>query len=174
MDQIVPRTLVLPVTLLVMLAAFCDVPSFAEQKDERADALYKELQSLITEYYPKATFEIKGGKFLAKYNTRTFMIHHALKTGEWQDASAQEGPNKGGILCTIQSSEGKYGGAAMVPQSFDYRYFSSLLMAPENSKSNTYLIAHLNYPSGVSLDFLNRYRKLIESYSDRENKNKKN
>lgn len=165
--------LIVRLTLPILLAVLCGVPCFAEQKDERAHAIYKQLQSLITEYYPKATFEIKGGKFLAKYNTRTFMIHHALKTGEWQDASAQEGPNKGGILCTIQSGEGKYGGAAMVPQTFDYRYYSSLLMAPENSKSNTYLNAHLNYPSGVSLDFVNRYRKLIESYSDRENKNKK-
>lgn len=162
--------LILPIVLTVL----CTAPAFAEQTDARAEALYKQLQSLITEFYPKATFEIKGGKFLGKYNTRTFMIHHALKTGEWQDAHPQEGPNKGGILCTIESSAGKYAGAAMVPQSFDYRYFSSLLMAPENSKSNTYLIAHLDYPSGVSMDFVNRYRKLIESYSDRESKGKRN
>jgi|AGTN01.3.fsa_nt_gi hypothetical protein len=156
--------------LPIVLAILCAVPALADSKDARAEALYKQLQGLITEFYPNATFEIKGGRFSGKYNTRTFMIHHALKTGEWQDAFAQEGPNKGGILCTIESSTGKYGGAAMVPQTFDYRYFSSLLMAPENSKSNTYLIAHLNYPSSVSVEFINRYRDLIESYSDREKK----
>lgn len=156
--------MILPISIVVTLL-LC-VPVLAEeQRDARAEALYKRLQALITEYYPKATFEIKDGKFTGKFNTRTFMIHHALKTGEWQDAREQEGPNKGGILCTIQSSSGKYGGAAMVPQTFDYRYFSSLLMAPENSKGNTYLIAHLNYPSGVSVDFVNRYRKLINSYA---------
>jgi hypothetical protein len=145
------------------------LPADATDGSKKSDELCSQVQALITEFYPKATFEKKNGTFIGKFNTRMFMIHHALKTGEWQEASQQEGPNKGGIVCRIQNGTGPYMGAAMVPQTFDYRYFNSLLMAPENKATNTHLIAHLDYPSGVSVDFVNRYRKLISSYAGDKN-----
>lgn len=140
------------------------VPSRCEEKT-LDDKLIANVQRLLLEYYPKAECTRKDNRFECRFNTRTFMIHNALKTGEWQEARPQEGPNRGGILCTISSDTGPWNGAAMVPQTFDYRYFTSLLMAPYNKKENKHLVAHLNYPDNVERQLLQRYTKLIDSFA---------
>lgn len=143
-------------------------PVSCSQTDDQADEIFNRLQSLVTEYYPEATCEKKVGSICFKFNTRMFMIHHPLKTGEWQEARAQEGPNRGGILCNVGRAEGRYAGAAMVPQTFDCHYFKRLLMAPYCKRSNSHLIAFLDFPDNAKAEFLVRYRQLINSYAEEE------
>ena len=107
----------------------------------------------------------------ARFNTRQFMIHHRLKSGEWQDARPQESPGLNGIMCTIDSSPGHFMGAALVsaaPESaavFDEHYFTSLMMVPYCKQLSRHLISHLDYPSGVSGKFLEEYRKTIAKFA---------
>src|SRR5262249_7173491 len=61
---------------------------------------------------------------------RPFMVHEQLKTGEWQDARETIGPQRGGVVGDMELRSGKYLGAAVVPQAFDKRYFTLLVMAP--------------------------------------------
>jgi len=51
------------------------------------------------------------------------MVHEQLRTGEWQDAHETIGPQRGGVVGTMDWRSGKYLGAAAVPQAFDERYF---------------------------------------------------
>lgn len=132
----------------------------------RADEIFDRLQSLVAEYYPEAICEKSGGSVRFKFNTRMFMIHLPTKSGEWQEATVVVGPNRGGILCNVGRGEGPWSGAAAVPQTFDYRYFKCLLMAPYCKKTNSCLVAHLYFPDNAQPAFLVRYRELINSYAE--------
>lgn len=141
------------------------LPAQSDDAPKEVTALYDRLSALISASYPKATFERNGTVFTAKYNTRKFMIHLPLKTGEWQEAREHEGPDRKGIMCSIQYSKGRFMGAAMVPQTFDRFYYQSLLMAPYNKKLDAHLIAHLNYPANTAPELLTQWSKTVSSFS---------
>ena len=151
--------------ILFLAGAFQVVDAQGQEAPVEVFATMTKAETLIKKYYPKATVERKNGVFTAKFDTRQFMIHHALKTGEWQEARAQEGPNMGGIMCTIDSSPGHWIGAAMVPQTFNERYFESTLMAPYSKSLDRHLVVHLNYPSGTAPDFLRSFQLLIQEFA---------
>lgn len=166
--RLILRTMLRVVSILSVvsiLCIHCAQPSFSEQPPKEVEQLFTKLEALLLEFYPQATVTRKTNGFECRFNTRSFLIHHALKTGEWQEARAQEGPNRGGILCSVSDSAGRYAGAAMVPQQFEYRYFSSLLMAPYNKKIDRHLIAHLNFPDNVKPQLIRRYSELITSFA---------
>lgn len=140
--------------------------SAEEQVPKQVGKVYADVKSLILEYYPKAEISEKDGRIEARFNTRKFMIHYPLKTGEWQDAVPTEGPNRKGLLCTVRYDKGPWMGAAMVPQTFEYAYFSTLMNCPHDSKSDIHLEAHLSYPRETSPQFLTRYSKLIQGFGN--------
>src|SRR5262245_54311181 len=92
--------------------------------------MYAELDALFRRYYPNVTSETRNDTIHFEFNTRVFSVHEPLKTGEWQDARDVRGPNRGGIRCEISVRNGRYPGAAVVPQTFDKRYFNLLVLAP--------------------------------------------
>jgi hypothetical protein len=152
--------------MAVFALTFSDCPASSDDSSKAVDIFYDRVQKLIADNYPKANFERQSGTFKAFFKTRTFMIHHPYKTGEWQEARAQEGPQKGGILCYIVSAQGPYVGAAVAPQTFDCRYFRSTLNAPYNKQLDRHLIAHLDFPSDVSAHLLQKYSKLMASFEE--------
>jgi hypothetical protein len=160
--------------VVLLLAMACTLSAnAADEMSSKFSTLCDRLSSLVTKYYPKAEIEKTPTTFRAKFNTRSFMIHHPLKTGEWQDARAEEGPDKGGILCSIATADGKWAGAAMVPQTFEYWYFKSNLMAPYNKKLDKHLIVHLNYPSGAPAAFITAFCNTVEEFSESGDEQKK-
>ncbi len=158
--------------IVILLSIGVGLPATCDTEPRAVEDTYTQVQALIFKNYPKATFERKNGLFTARFNTRQFMIHHQLKTGEWQDARPQEGPDMNGIFCTIESSPGPFMGAAAVsaaPESaaaFDEHYFTSLMMVPFCKRLSRHLISHLDYPYGVSTKFLEEYRKTIAKFSN--------
>ena len=147
---------------LVATSGLADDPSAPGQTIKR---LYPELDRLFRRHYPGIESRIGGDAIRFEYKTRVFLVHEPLKTGEWQDASETKGPNRGGILCDIELRRGKYVGAAVVPQTFDKRYFKLLVMAPYSSSHDEHLYVHLYFPSDVSSDFLDEFSKLVETFA---------
>jgi hypothetical protein len=129
--------------------------------------LFDKLQALFSKHYPQALIERTDKTFTAKFRAKSFMIRLPLKTGELQPARAIEGPAEGGIVCSVEIAPGRWQGAAMVPQSFDHQHFTSLLMAPYSTKSNSHLVAHLDYPLGTPAKFLLDYARTINSFGDK-------
>jgi hypothetical protein len=138
----------------------------ADKTPNEVEGIYDQLEDLFLRYYPNANIDRKTGQFRAQFNIRKFMIHHALKTGEWQEAQEQDGPNRKGIICGISYASGAFGGAAVVPQTFNNRYFESLLMAPYNKKLNMHLVAHLDFPDDTAHEFLSAFNKIINSFGE--------
>ncbi|MGB5850115.1 MAG: hypothetical protein WBH40_16625 [Ignavibacteriaceae bacterium] len=136
--------------------------------DPRLEQIYLSVQRIVISHYPTATSHLLKNKIQFEFNTRLFIIHVPLKTGEWQDPWEERGPRKGGILGTIELRDGEYTGAAMVPQTFDRLYYSIILLAPYSRKHDCYLYVHLYVPQHESKPEFNK--ELIELVNAFESK----
>ncbi|MCA9253799.1 MAG: hypothetical protein KDA54_21945 [Phycisphaerales bacterium] len=149
-------------------STMCPAPEPETLQDPRLKRLYADLRLLLRRHYPDASSHLLKNKISFEFNTRNFIIHIPLKTGEWQDPREERGPKKGGILGTIELREGKYLGAAMVPQSFDRRYYTSILMAPYSEKRDCHLYVHLYVPKlDSNPEFIKEFRELVNEFADK-------
>jgi hypothetical protein len=64
--------------------------------------LVEDVRKLVEKYYPKVKVTLKDQTIHFEFNTRKFMIHEPLLTGEWQDAHEEAGPQKSGIYGDIE------------------------------------------------------------------------
>lgn len=116
--------------------------------------LYQEIRLAVLRHYPEASAHHLNRKIHFEHNTRIFIIHEPRKNGQWQDPWETRGPNKGGVYCDAEIRNGKYGGAAGVPQTMNKRYFRLLLLAPYSEKLDAHLYIHLKIPRDVPDGFL--------------------
>jgi len=52
----------------------------------------------------------------------------------------------------------------VVPQSYDKRYFTHLLIAPYSSKLNAHLVVHIKDPRAVPAGFLKQLTGLVNNF----------
>jgi len=126
--------------------------------------LLENVRKLVENHYPMAKVTLKDQTIHFEFNTRKYMIHEPLLTGEWQDAHVELGPQKSGIFGDIEICAGEYGGQAIAPQAFDKRYFTTLLLAPYSKKLDHHLYIHLKYPRDVSKEFLKEFEHLVNGF----------
>lgn len=126
--------------------------------------LQASLRPLFLEHYPQATSELKGDQWQVEFDTRAFLIHRALMTGEWQEAMEVRGPNRGGILCNVQLQPGVYNGQAVLPQTFDEHYFRTLVLQVPSPRRDAYLYIHLSYPDSVDREFLGAFTRALDAF----------
>jgi hypothetical protein len=150
--------------LTMTLAASLKADDESALQNPGLKRLYSELRTLFQQHYPKATSHLLKDKIHFEHDTRAFIVHEPTKTGEWQDPWETRGPKRGGILCDIELRKGKYEGAAMVPQTFDKRYFKALLMAPYSSRREVHLYIHLSYPADAKADFLKQFTDVVNDF----------
>ena len=152
--------------VLLLLAALLQLIALCCPAADNLGGFQASLKNVFTSYYPAVTLLEKDGIITFDHATRVFQIHAPLKTGEWQDAFPQRGPNKGGIYCEIVSQTGVYSGAAVVPQTFDQYYFKILLLAPYSKRLNQHLHVRLFYPADVSEKFLKSFTDAVNRFED--------
>ena len=93
--------------LLVVSFLFALIASPATAADQKPlhnpamKRFYSELQTLFRKHYPKATSHLLKDQIHFEHDTRVFLVHEPLKTGDWQDPRETRGPKPGGILCDI-------------------------------------------------------------------------
>lgn len=141
-----------------------DITEHANKSNYNMVELYKEMRQLVHRYYPQATAYSLNNKIHFEHNTRIFVVHEALKTGEWQDPWEERGPQLGGISADIEINTGHWQGAAMVPQSFDKRYFTAYLMAPYSNTLDAHLQVLIKYPHNVPNGFLKELTDLLNNF----------
>jgi len=140
------RTFVTAMTSMIALIAGVDAAR-ASGEDHRLDRLYSMTTTLVLKYYPDAKTELTQQTIHFESRTRRFMVHEQLKTGEWQDAHETIGPQRGGVVGNMELRSGKYLGAAAVPQAFDKRYFTLLVIAPYSAARKRASLYALVVPS---------------------------
>src|SRR5688572_23954065 len=162
------RTTGLIVALLVVSvsgAADQPVPA-AEVPGVRydVDRLHHEIRQVVQRHFPGATSHRLNGKIHFEHDTRVFVIHEQLKTGEWQDPWEERGPKRDGILGDIEVVAGEYGGAAMTPQDFDKRYFTHRVMTPYSKRLDAHLRVDVRYPQRVPAGFLDQLSAVVNDF----------
>src|SRR5215813_2927722 len=130
------------------------------------DRLYARTKTLVGKYYPDAKSELMKHTIHFEAHVRRFMVHEQLKTGEWQDAHEVIGPQRGGVVGNLDLRGGRYLGAAAVPQAFDKRYFTLLVMAPYSDVRDAHLYTHLLYPADVSRVFVSEFTDLVARFAE--------
>ena len=75
-------------------------------QDPALKRLYAEFQTLFRRYYPTVTSHLLTNTMHFEQDTRAFIVHEPLRTGEWQDPRETRGPKLGGILCDIALQKG--------------------------------------------------------------------
>lgn len=136
-------------------------------QDPRLKKIYSNARRILKRHYPEATSHLLKNKIHFESDTRLFIIHVPLKTGEWQDPWEERGPKKGGILGTIELMEGQYCGAAFTPQTFDRHYYKVMLMAPYSKKHNCHLYVHLYVPRLKSKpEFIKEFIELVNGFEN--------
>jgi hypothetical protein len=138
--------------------------SVSDQPKADLTALHAAVRALVLKHYPKADVTLQGNKIRFSFNTRKFMIHEPLLTGEWQDAWEVIGPQKGGILGYVELRPGRWEGHACRPSASDKRYFTELWMAPQSARHGCYLDVVLSYPHDAPEDFLADFRRLVDGF----------
>jgi len=118
--------------------AFC-IATLSVGAAELPTELVKKLRATIQDCCPDAQIQISNQTFTAKNGTMNFTLHSISKTGEIFPQTYQtEGPNFKGFILTVSWRDGRYLGAAMVPQTLQGPYFPTFIDAPpaENGKGH--------------------------------------
>jgi hypothetical protein len=153
--------------VLLLTGAFGVSRLHAEEADSPDLApLVKAVKKLVEKHYPQGKVSLNDQTIHFEFNTRKFFVHEQRLTGEWQDAFEDTGPQKGGIYGDLELRAGEYDGMAAVPQSFDKRYFTLLLLAPYSKKLNRHLYVHLKYPHNAPAEFLSEFAELVNHFDD--------
>lgn len=133
----------------------------SEEKSEKlnSEKLFKQVRSLVKEYYPKAKIKEKDNNLKVEYKTRPYVISSTNKI--------EKGPKWDGILFEMKLVKGKYKGVHSVPKKFNqYSYFHVVLMAPYSEDKNCHLWTRISYPFNVPPDFLKRFTLVTNKFEE--------
>ena len=154
--------------LLALLGILITLPARAADdsalQNPALKRFYSELKTLFRKHYPQATSHLLKDSIHFESDARVFIVHEATMTGDWQDPWETRGPKPGGILCDIRLNKGNYQEQVVAPQTFDTRYFKTLLLAPYSEKHDTHIVVHLSYPRNVKEDFLRQFTELVNEF----------
>jgi hypothetical protein len=142
-------------------------PAFSQESQAALPTLqrlHSVLGPVFQRHFPQATSTVTAEGVHFEADTRAFLIHLPLLTGAWQEAREIKGPNRNGILCDIRMVRGKYDGQATLPQTFDNRYFKTLVTAVPSPSQHEYLHVHLSYPDSVDSLFLKEFTDQLDVF----------
>ena len=110
------------------------------------DDLVNKLSAAIHDLCPDAQVGVSNGVFTEKRSTMMFTLHSKSKTGEvFPQTYQQEGPNFKGFILTVSQQEGRYQGAAMIPQTLQGPYFPTFIDAPATEDGNNHYWVTFSY-----------------------------
>lgn len=160
------RSILYPILLLAFVsAAGVDEPPRQPAKATPPPvekSLYWNLKAVFRRHYEGFASHQLDNKLHFERDTRIFVLHLPLKTGEWQDPVERRGPRRNGVYCDIEVRAGHWKGAAMVPQRFDRHYYYVYLMAPYSAKRDCHLYVRLLVPKhGVPESFLGEFTSVV-------------
>jgi hypothetical protein len=92
--------------LLLAIALVLSMVSFtnAQTLRERFEEITSELTAILSEHDDKVEIEISSKSFVAKLDTRTYVVHKRRKGGYLDDTRNEEGPDSQGFIIDIRIS----------------------------------------------------------------------
>ena len=138
-------------TILAITAVL--VSASAALAEPPPDELVKKMTAAIRKHCPDAAVEVSKDGFVAKSGTMMLTVHGRSKTGEISPQThQQEGPNFKGFLLRVSVRDGKYAGAAVVPQTLQGPYFPTYIDASPVEKQDKHYFVSFAYGSRLDSD----------------------
>lgn len=174
------RITCLSLLAIILAVNFGSFTVYGAEKDKQLqipDIVCKRFQALFKKYYPKVIYTtptINSIKF--KYKIALFNFP-STSTGK-RGSSKKQGPQKGGILCSIYLTQGPYRGQLKLmprrnghnmPYIRDFKVYKQQLIAAYSAKLDAHLWISLTYPEDVSSDFLKAFHKIITDFENDNN-----
>ncbi len=146
----------------------------ASKSDPVSDRVRAKLEALFQKHYPKATLANRGVEGIhVEHEVATFEFPSTGGKGAKREAEKQQGPKKGGILCSVYSHPGRYLGplqlspvreGQVAQHLIDRKEYKQLLMAPYSQKSDVHMWVALSYPPDTDKAFLDKFREIMADF----------
>lgn len=128
----------------------------------KASEVYKQIQELVKEFYPKAKITITEKTMHFDEKCHQEMGYYSGKL--------TLAPQAGGILCDISLKSGEYEGKDKdrLPSETHDGFHSDLCMAPYSRLQKSHLMVHLIFPPDISIDFKERFKTVVNDFNAHE------
>ncbi len=174
MRKVLPLRAVIPL-LLFFASAGINVlhsPSCLAAESSAAtlsapEPIYKEIEDLIKESYPKAKCERTGENFRCSFKSKVELGYYSRRPIAV--------PSAGGLWIEIQLKPGEYTETdkAFLPSEKNEGHHTTLTMAPYSKAMQAHLFLQMSYPSETSPEFKDRVKEIANSFVDYRPKKKK-
>lgn len=119
----------------------------------QVSAAFGEIEALVKEYYPKAKIVRTEDSLHFEYKARGL-------TGT-QSGLKELSPDSGGVAGDILVKPGRYSGRERNPSETNLILHMVFFTAPYSEPSDHHLFTRLSYPPDASIDFLSRFKTII-------------
>jgi hypothetical protein len=125
--------------------------------------VFKSLEELMLNFYPKAKITISGTKFHCEYKCKT-------EAGYYSSLGNALFPQEDGILCDASLQDGTYNrpDKDRLPSDVQDGFHTILTMAPFSKKHNKHLLVRLTYPPDASPEFKEQFETAVNEFNKTE------
>jgi len=155
-------TCLLSSALVVTARAAGTVDSSTQAPAPALQAVYKQLEELVHQYYPKAKLTTTGNAMHFEYKLKSEIGYYSGRTVMV--------PQDGGILAELNEKSGEYTGddKNRLPSELPDGFHTTLKMAPYSKSEKSYLLALLTFPSDASEEFKLKFKDIVNSFAPTE------
>ncbi|MBA3856147.1 MAG: hypothetical protein C0507_04485 [Cyanobacteria bacterium PR.3.49] len=125
----------------------------ADRSIDASSAVFKDIEALVKQYYPKAKIARTDKSIHFEYKARGL-------TGV-QSGLKEFSPDSGGIAGDIVVHAGRYSGKERQPSETNHILHMVLFMAPYSEPQDQHFNTRLSYPPDASVEFLNQFKAII-------------
>lgn len=116
---------------------------------------------------PAASVEKEEQTVTLSYKPRTYTVHYTDKTGRHSEKAYEVvGPRYDGLIVRVTLQDGRYAGAAVLPQEFRHPYWISFGNAYPISKGKQHLHGSISYGSRTDRKLIKEVKAWLESMID--------
>jgi len=125
------------------------------------------LSRIAEDLKPEATVVGSNGTVVLSYKTRKFMVHGTYRDGRRVEKAHEAlGPQVDGLIVRVKLQDGRYDGAAVVPQGLRKPYWTTYINAYPVAQGKQYLWVNISFGSRTDRDTITRVKQLLASVVD--------
>jgi hypothetical protein len=152
---------------IAIIAIFLMVAVAVKAEDTSLSQVAERLSKIAEQMKPVALVVQNGRNVTLSNNTRTFMVHSSDKLGRRSDKAHKEtGPRYDGLMVHVTVGDGRYAGAAELPQDLRGPYWTTFVNAYPIAKGKQHLHVSISYGSRTDQKVIKQIKEMLESMID--------
>lgn len=152
------------ITLIIAMLAVA-APVLAD--DNPLSLVAERLSKVAEEMKPVASVAQNGRCVTLSHRTRTYMVYSIDKLGRHSEKAHEDvGPMYDGLIVQVTVQDGRYAGAAVIPQDLQEPYWKAFVNAYPILKGKQHLHVNISYGSRTDHVMITRIKGILESMID--------